>query len=157
MEDKSSGERQKRSGRKELHTSYKGRINPGMWTPKGRGVTIEGWQPQLDRGQIRKGPVLLGPAIWKYFWRRQFQCLRCERGLSSNKHYVQEVRTIKVMTSPGYGQKHNCGKSVLTLLFEMRTDGVCYCIKQCSAETSRAHTGEGTPIQKGASQSRMLS
>lgn len=128
-----------------------------LWTPKGRGVTIEGWQPQLGRGQIRKGPVLLGPAIWKYFWRRQFQCQRCERGLSSNKHYVQEVRTIKVMTSPGYGQKHNCGKSVLTLLFEMRTDGVCYCIKQCSAETSRAHTGEGTPIQKGASQSRMLS
>lgn len=31
VEDKSSGERQKRSGRKELHTSYKGRINPGMW------------------------------------------------------------------------------------------------------------------------------
>lgn len=128
-----------------------------LWTPKGRGVTIEGWQPQLGRGQIRKGPVLLGPAIWKYFWRRQFQCQRCERGLSSNKHYIQEVRTIKVMTSPGYRQKHNCGKSVLTLLFEMRTDGVCYCIKQCSAETSRAHTGEGTPIQKGASQSRMLS
>lgn len=68
MEDKSSGgdkiDLEKKSCthnlREELTWNVERVLSP--WTPRERGVTIEGWRPQLGRGQIREGPVLFGPA-----------------------------------------------------------------------------------------------